>query len=259
MSDPTIRAEKVATTAMVRVVRTSGWIIQPIETHFGTCGRQGNVLRRRAPKPGGLASVGELLNLAHSDSPGPSPSFGGPHILLAFLTIASSSYVGRQTLAAESGIGEGATRTILRRLKEKGYVDVIKSGCYLTRSGKALSRSIRSSMSDIVSIPKSELTMGDYQAALVVREGAKNMRTGIEQRDSAIRIGAEGATTYVMKEGKFTIPGGSSNCERDFPSRAWSQLRKDLRPKNYDAVVLCGAGDDVSARLGALAAATTLL
>jgi len=217
------------------------------------------VLRARDPGPCGLASVRELLDLLGSDAPGPTPSFAGPHILLAFLTIASASYVGRKTLAAKSGLGEGAMRTILGRLKEGGYVDTIRAGCYLTRSGKALAKSIHSTMSDVVPIPKSDLTMGDNQAALILRGAGKNVHSGIEQRDSAIRIGAVGATTYFMKSGRFAIPGGSSNCEKDYPSQVWSYLKRDLRPKNDDAVILCGARDEVSAELGALAAAITLL
>jgi hypothetical protein len=206
-----------------------------------------------------LAPVHELLNLAISDAPGPSPSFSGPHVLLAFLTMADSSYVGRQTLSSKSGLGEGSTRTILRRLKERGLVDVVKSGCYLTHSGKVLAKSVHSVMSDFVSIPKSNLTMGNSQAALLLRQAGKKVHSGIEQRDSAVRTGAAGATTYVMRSGRFTIPGGSSNCERDFPGRAWSHLRRGLKPRNDDVVILCGAGDEVSAKLGALAAAITLL
>ena len=217
------------------------------------------MLRTRDSGHRGLNSVHELLDMVGSGAPGPAPSFTGAHILLAFLTIADSSYVGRKTLATRAGLGEGAARTILRKLKEGGYVDTIRSGCYLTGSGKALAKSIHTGMSDVVPIPRSDLTMGDNQAALTIRGAGKNVHSGIEQRDSAIRIGAAGATTYAMKSGRFTIPGGSSNCEKDYPSQAWSYLKRNLGPKNEDAVILCGARDEVSARLGALAAAITLL
>ena len=101
--------------------------------------------------------------------------------------------------------------------------------------------------------------MGDYQAALALRGAAGRVQSGIEQRDSAIRIGASGATTFIIRSGKFTIPGGSLNCERDFPSPTWSVLKGELNPKDNDVVILCGAQDDVSSRLGALAAASTLV
>ncbi len=156
-------------------------------------------------------------------------------------------------------MGEGATRTVLKKLKEKGYVDVIRSGCFLTSAGRQKAKSIESSMSGIASVPHSSLTMGDHQAALVLRDAGGRVGSGIEQRDSAIRIGASGATTYVIQSGRFTIRGGSANCEKDFPGPAWSVLKRDLRPRSDDVVILCGGRDEVSARLGALAAATTLL
>jgi hypothetical protein len=191
--------------------------------------------------------------------PGPSPSFTGSHILLAFLTIAQSSYVGRKQLALRSGLGEGAARTVLKRLKDKGYVDVIRSGCFLTRDGKRLAASIGSSVRGIIAVPSSELTVGDEQVALVLRSAGNRVSSGIEQRDSAIRIGATGATTYPFRSGKFTIPGGSLDCEKDYPSPAWSVLKKELGPKNGDVVILCGGRNEVSARLGVLAAVATLL
>lgn len=156
-------------------------------------------------------------------------------------------------------MGEGAARTVLKRLKAEGYVDVIRSGCFLTRSGRLLARSVQSSMSAVVLVPRSELTVGDHQAALALRGAGGRVRSGIEQRDSAIRTGASGATTYVIRAGKFAMPGGSSNCERDFPSPAWSALRKGLGPKEDDVVILCGAHSEVSAHLGVLAAVATLL
>ncbi len=217
------------------------------------------MLRGRVQDARGLTSVNQLLELAAPDARGPAPTFAGPHVLLAFLTIAGSAYIGRKTLGARSGFGEGAARTVLKKLKEGGYVDVIRSGCYLTRSGKTLSKSIHSSISELVDLPPSGLTVGGHQAALLIPGAGRKVHSGIEQRDSAIRIGASGATTYVLRNTKFTIPGGSSNCEKEFPSPAWSQLRRDLKPGNGDAVVLCGADDEVSARLGALAAAITLL
>ena len=138
-------------------------------------------------------------------------------------------------------------------------MDTIRSGCFLTPRGRLMCKSIASWMSDIVTVPRSELTMGERQAALALKGAGGCMRLGIEQRDSAIRIGATAATTYIIQSGRFTIPGGSTNCEKDFPSTTWSFLKKSLAPKNNDVVILCGAQDEVSAHLGALAAAITLL
>jgi len=209
--------------------------------------------------PDSLRAIKSLLRLASKEAPGPAPTFTPSHLLLVFLTIGGSAYVGRQTLALRSGVGGGAIRTILGKLRGRGIVGAVRAGCFLTRSGRRLADSIETSLSLLESFPHSELSMGENQAALVLRGAGAKVHSGIEQRDSAIRIGASGTTTYVIRSGRFTIPGGSSDCEKDFPSRAWSVLKNELKPKSGDVVILCGAVTEVSARLGALAAAITLL
>jgi hypothetical protein len=187
------------------------------------------------------------------------PSFDRAHLLLVFLTIGAAKFVGRQALARQTGLGEGVMRTILKKLREQGFADANASGCYLTRSGNLLHKSIRKKISSFASVERTRLTIGDSQVALAVRGGAKAVKSGLEQRDSAIIAGAAGATTYVIKGGRFTIPGGSADCEKDFPSSAWRVLRKNLKPANGDAVILCGSDHETSARVGALSAALTLL
>jgi Domain of unknown function (DUF4443) len=206
-----------------------------------------------------LQSVRELLRMAVKPSLGPSPSFESAHLIFAFITIGENGIIGRQTLAARSGLKEGPIRTILKKLREEGYAEANASGCFLSRAGRRVYVSLGTKLSPIILLEGSKLTMGGFQAALAVRAGARAVRSGLEQRDSAIRLRAAGATTYVIKEGKFTIPGGSSDCEKDFPSHSWSLLRNHLRPVNNDAVIVSGAEDETTAKLGALSAALTLL
>jgi hypothetical protein len=179
--------------------------------------------------------------------------------MMAFLTFGDEGKIGRKALAKRTGLGEGATRTVLKRLTEDGYLRTSAGGGELTGKGRVLYGSIRKTLSGFVMAGDSQLTLGRSQAAVVVRGGGANVKNGIEQRDSATRLGASGATTYVMSGGRFTIPGSSTDCERDFPSQSWSILREGLSPLNGDAVVLCGAGDEITAKLGALAAAASLL
>jgi len=199
------------------------------------------------------------LHLAAKTALGPSPSFEGAHILLAFRTIGETKLIGRKLLAVRSGLGEGAVRTVLKKLREGGYADANASGCYLTSGGRKVYAVLSKELSVLVPLEGSKLTVGSSQVALVVRGAGRKVRTGIEQRDSAIMVGASGATTYVLRRGKFTIPGGSSDCEKDFPGSAWGVLRRGLKPKGGDAMILCGAEDRTNAQLGALSAALTLL
>jgi hypothetical protein len=167
--------------------------------------------------------------------------------------------IGRQALAREVGLGEGAVRTILKKLTEHGYAETIASGCRLSSSGRKIHASVRQKLSSIIPLEGTALTVGSVQAAVGVKGGARNLKTGIEQRDSAIVAGATGATTYAVRGGRITIPGGSSNCEKDFPSPAWKVLRKEIALRDGDAVVLCGGESSQKAKVGAMSAALTLL
>jgi len=206
-----------------------------------------------------LRSLARLLQIREKKLQGPSPTFERAHLLLAFLTIGESGTIGRHSLAARAGLGEGAVRTVLKRLHEEGLTDADASGCHLTRGGMEAYSSLIKKISPMTTIEGSRLTMGAAQVAVSVRDGGDLVRSGIEQRDSAIGLGAAGATTYVVRGSRFTIPGGSDDCEKDFPSRSWKVLRERLRPKDGDAVILCGSDKEETAELGALSAALTLL
>lgn len=206
-----------------------------------------------------MPSVSSLLRLAVGEGPGPSPSFTHAHFLLAFLAIGDATIIGRQALAREAGVGEGAIRTILKKLTESGYVETIASGCRLTRLGRRVHVQLRQKLSPVALLDGSTLTVGRVQAAAGVKGGGRRLGSGIEQRDAAILVGASGATTYAIRGARFTIPGGSSNCERDFPSPAWKALRKEIHMREGDAVILCGAESIQKAKVGTLSAALTLL
>lgn len=197
--------------------------------------------------------------MAEGKVPGPSPSFDRAHLLLAFMAIGASGTIGRGALAKRAGLGEGAVRTVLKRLRAGGYARADASGCHLTAPGVAVYGILRRELSEPLRLDGSRLTVGQAQTALAVRGAGHLVKKGLEQRDSAVKAGAAGATTYVVKGGKFAMPGGSSDCEVDFPDRAWSKLRGELKPRDGDAVVLCGSSDETRATLGALSAALTLI
>jgi len=206
-----------------------------------------------------LPTLEGLLRITNRKPLGPFPTFGSAHLLLAFITIGQKGSVGRHALASNSGLGEGAIRTVIKRLREEGLAKVGSAGCRLTPSGKRVYATLAGRLSPALAVRYSDLTMGAHQVAVVVRKGGAKVTSGIEQRDSAIKVGAAGATTYIIRESRFTIPGGSSDCEHDYPSGVWDVLRKGLRPKEGDSVILCGAALPILANLGAVAAAATLL
>ncbi len=191
---------------------------------------------------------------------GPIPSFVEPHLLLVLLVTGESGRIGRQALAKRVGLGEGAIRTILKRLRDDGYIQANASGCSLTRGGLAAYGALRKLIPGRLKLDATTLTVGKKQVALLVRGGGSRVGNGIPQRDAAIKVGASGATTYLLHDSRFKIPGDSSDCERDFPSPIWKKLRRELGPNDGDAIIVCGAEEEeLLAEIGALAAAITLL
>ncbi len=206
-----------------------------------------------------MRALSALLGMVDVGTTGPSPSFTRAHLFLAFLTIGSYGTIGRQALAKQSGLGEGATRTVLRRLRRGGYVEVNASGAFLTKKGKGLLQMLKGRLLPFAELENSKLTVGSEQAAAGVRGSSRRLGNGIPQRDSAIMVGATAVTTYSIRNSKFTIPGGSNDCEKDFPTGAWKSLRNKLTPRNGDIIIVCGAENALKAKLGALSAALTLL
>ena len=187
------------------------------------------------------------------------PSFAEPHLILAVLITGDSKLIGRQALAKKVGVGEGAIRTILKKLKEDGYIETNASGCYLTKKGTLAYKGLKSTIPRLVYLDSTELTVGKQQVALLVRARTLKLVYGVEQRDAAIKAGAGGATTYFIKDSKFQLPRGSEDCEKDFPGLVWKTLRAKLQPLNGDVVIICGSDDETTSNVGALSAAMTLL
>jgi len=206
-----------------------------------------------------LQSLTDFLQVIGRRAQGPSPTFERAHLLLAFITIGESRTIGRGALAKRVGLGEGAIRTILKRLRDDGYMEVNASGCSLTKDGLAAYRALRKLIPGRLRLDSTTLTVGRKQVALLVRGGGGRVGNGIPQRDAAIKVGASGATTYLLRDSRFQIPGDSSDCEKDFPSPVWKKLRRELGPTDGDAIIVCGAEEELLSEIGALSAAITLL
>ncbi len=206
-----------------------------------------------------MSAFQALSGLEGAKAPGPTPTYSSAHVLMALLTVGDMEAIGRHALAGRTGLGEGAVRTVVKRLREEGYILVDAEGCKLTPKGKAAYAEFRAAIPGSLELGETSLTMGRSQEAVLVRGKAALVRNGIEQRDSAIKSGATGATTYVIKGSRFQVPGSSSDCEKDFPGPGWRLIRNRFALKDGDVVIVCGSEGALQSRIGALSAALTLL
>jgi hypothetical protein len=142
---------------------------------------------------------------------------------------------------------------MLNRLQETSLIDTDRQGVSLTEDGLRLLESINESVI-WSSFPRTDLTLGEHNFMVLIRGFAARVRLGVEQRDQALIHGARGATTFVYKDGEWTIPGIAQNIHDELVSYLASFVPME------DDVVIVGSGDDMfSATLGGLAAALELV
>ncbi len=193
-----------------------------------------------------------MSTLSGKTAPGRTPEFTSAHALIALLVIREKS-PGRKQLSADLCLGEGTVRNLLRRLAEEGLVSSTRRGVSLTAEGESLVEELTQSIRGRP-VPRSHLTVGEYNHAVLVKGGASKVRLGVEQRDKALISGASGATTLVVEDGGFKVPALPDAVEE---SLVESML--ELEPEDGDAVIIGTADHVFSAELGAYAAGLELL
>jgi predicted transcriptional regulator len=198
-----------------------------------------------------------LEKIASEKVQGPSPTFSLFHILNA-MEIMAKQPIGRGMLAENLKVGEGVVRTIINRLQKAGLITTSKVGCVLTKKGLSIWKEYKSVFKEKIEIGKNELTLAEYNFAILVRDHAHKVKSGIEQRDAAVMAGAKSATTLLFKGQRLIIPSVSNDVAEDFPKAA-NQIFKFLNPEENDVIIIVSASSPEKAEYGTLAAAWTLL
>ncbi|MEM1981374.1 MAG: DUF4443 domain-containing protein [Candidatus Hadarchaeales archaeon] len=181
---------------------------------------------------------------------GPLPKFTEVHVRAALELIHRMGRVGRPLLGKKLGLGEGSTRDLLLLLKKRGLVKPSRGGHVLTEKGrKKLGEPMK-----FVKLDCGELTVGEVDVAVLVKDAAEKVRRGIEERDEAIKMGAQGATVLVFKEGGLYFPDSGKRVE----GRIGKELVENLKPREGDVIIIGTGKNEVEAEMGARAAAMRL-
>jgi predicted transcriptional regulator len=204
------------------------------------------------------ASLKKFINeIAGKKAPGPSTSFTVFHIFYA-LELLSQKPLGRNKLARNLNVGDGAVRTIIGRLKNAGLIEPSKEGCNLTKKGLETWRQFEQVFPKRVEIPASELSQSEFNFAFLVKNSGNKVKSGIDQRDAAIIAGARKALVTVFKNGHLRIESVSNCIEKDYPKAA-TQILKELTPEDNDVIIIAGADTALRAKRGAFAASWSLI
>jgi len=191
-------------------------------------------------------------------APGRTPTFNEAHVIKTIEIISAYGAVGRIRLSKELGLGEGVTRTLVKHLKNEGTIEVLRKGIVLSEYGEKLFSDLRSRISEGIEVPPSPLTVGPSNVAVLVRDTARVVERGLEQRDTAIKAGALGATTLIFSRNKLTMPATEEDVFQGIPS-IHDMLVSKLSPKENDVVIIGSGENKRLAELGAKMAAFELL
>jgi DNA-binding MarR family transcriptional regulator len=202
------------------------------------------------------ALKGFITGLAEIKSSGQSLSFSVFHLFYA-LELMSEKTVGRNKLAEQLNVGEGAVRTIVSRLVGASLMTTSKAGCTLTVEGLHVWREFEEVFPRRVEFLRTELTPSEFNYAFLVKGSGSKVGSGIEQRDAAIVAGAVRALVIVFRSGRLLIESVSDDIGEAFPKAA-SQILRDLEPQDDDVIVIAGGDTALKAMHGAFAASWSL-
>jgi predicted transcriptional regulator len=198
-----------------------------------------------------------MQQIAGKKAPGPQTTFTIFHVYYA-LELLAQKPLGRNKLAEKLEVGDGAVRTIIRRLRDAGLIENSKEGCNLTKKGLEVWVQFEEIFSRRVEIPRSELAESLFNFAFLVKGSGAKVKSGIDQRDAAIIAGARKALVIVYKNGHLSIESVSDCIEKQYPKAA-NQILKELAPKENDVIIIAGADSALKAKRGAFAASWSLI
>jgi hypothetical protein len=182
---------------------------------------------------------------------GADPSFSETHVVRT-LFILDGGAVGRKRLVKLLGVGEGSVRTIIKRLAGEGLIESSMLGHFLTAKGKRRVASLRRKFSAPVSV---QLDIVDGVKSLVVVYGlADKLKSGVVERDIAVKSGAAGAMIMCYSDGRLVFP----SAEEELSVFKGALDLSNLNLSEGDAVVVSFAGSYAKAEDGAVAIALEL-
>lgn len=178
-----------------------------------------------------------LEKVSHQSATSRRLSFGIGHIFKALQLAKLNGHISRDLLRKELSLGEGSIKTLVKHLKITNMIMTSNAGTILTKRGEKLISQILLCIPKETVIPKSSITVGKFNYVVLVKNIANSIRSGIEQRDVAIKSGAMGATTLIFKDGKFLISGTNFNALVG-ELHVQKTLIKNLHPDDNDVIII---------------------
>ena len=202
------------------------------------------------------AYVRTLQKVASRIAPSRILSFEMVHVLVTLQLIQERGHVSRHTLCKKLDLGEGTVKTLVKHLKIYDLIETDKTGTRISTKGSKLLSELLLSIPAEMSISTCSVALGKFNYAILIKQMSYVIRSGIEQRDAAIKMNALGATTLVYKDDKFMIPNTNFNAlHRE--QKLHTLLVDSLKPEEGDVLII--GSDNISERAAEFAAKSAAL
>ncbi|HXU95618.1 MAG TPA: DUF4443 domain-containing protein [Candidatus Nitrosotalea sp.] len=191
-----------------------------------------------------------ISKVAERNAPSRMLSFNQVHVFKTIQMMENNKKISRSLMMYELGLGEGSVKTLVKHLKEQGLVENSNAGMWLTSKGKTIYAKLQISIPKEMSMPKCSISLGKFNHAILLKNMSYNIKSGIEQRDAAIKAGAIGATTLILKHRKLEIPGTGEDFTKNDP-KTHSLIMEKLEPEENDVIVITSSHDKKIAEMAA--------
>lgn len=200
--------------------------------------------------------VKTLQKVASRIAPSRILSFQIVHVLKTLQLAQERGHVSRHTLCKKLDLGEGTVKTLVKHLKIHDLVETDNTGTRISEKGNKLLSELELSMPAEMSISTCSIALGKFNYAILLKQMSYLFKTGIEQRDAAIKMNALGATTLVYKDKKFMIPNTNFDSLHK-EQRLHTLLVEGLNPEQDDVLII--GSDNKSERTAEFAAKSAAL
>ena len=197
-----------------------------------------------------------LENISGRYAPSRVLSFDIVHVFKALQLMENRGHVSRDLLCQELGLGEGTIKTLLKHLKMHDMIKSTNAGTKMTSKATTIFSELLSYIPIEANLPKCSIALGKFNYVVLLKQFSFAIKSGIEQRDSAIKMGALGATTMLFKDGKFVMPDSNYESLKKEPY-IHRLLIERLKPEENDVIII--GSDDMSERTAELAAKSAAL
>lgn len=201
--------------------------------------------------------IRSLQKICNNYAPSRVISFNMVHVFKALQLVKSRGHISRDLLSKELGLGEGSIRTLMRHLQMNNMIKATNAGTTMTQKGEALLLELLSSIPTEMNLPKCSIALGKFNYVVLLKQHSHAIKSGVEQRDAAIKIGAKGATTLLFKQNKFVMPSNTNYDSLQKEPKISKLLIRTLNPEEGDAIII--GSDDMHEKRSEFAAKSAAL